>query len=330
MAKLLALAAALVMAPTALGDGLPVVGVDGGSTGVTAPGESVRYVTLPAGDLTIVARVQGDGGRIFRSMQLPGRFTIPAVAYDGSTSGLSADGSTLVLIRPRTAFPRARTPLAILDARTLQFRGSITLHGDFSFDALSRNGAWLYLIQYVDPTDPTQYRVRAFDVRAARLLPKPVVDPRERGEAMRGSPITRATSPDGRWAYTLYDGVGEHPFVHALDTQARTAHCVELQALAGRRDLYRLRLQASRDELVVSAPKGPVAVIDTKTFRVSDPAHGGGRSWMVGAVAIAVLLAVALGSANRLQRLQVLRRRRPGAGGDVRAHLLRLGRAGDD
>jgi hypothetical protein len=72
------------------------------------------------------------------------------------------------------------------------------------------------------------------------------VDPREPDEDMRGYPITRASSPDGRWAYTLYDGAGKHPFVHALDTQGRTAACIDLDGLAGRDDLYELRLIEAR------------------------------------------------------------------------------------
>ena len=62
--------------------------------------------------------------------------------------------------------------------------------------------------------------MRAYDLVRGRLLHAPVVDPRETDEKMRGNPISRALSPDGRWAYTLYDGGGGTPFVHALDTSA--------------------------------------------------------------------------------------------------------------
>ena len=44
------------------------------------------------------------------------------------------------------------------------------------------------------------------------------------GEKMGGSPLTRATSLDGRWAYTLYDGAGRTPFVHAPSPAAGTAN----------------------------------------------------------------------------------------------------------
>jgi hypothetical protein len=38
-----------------------------------------------------------------------------------------------------------------------------------------------------------------------------------------GMLITRAASPDGRFAFTLYAGAGEHQFIHALDTVGCTA-----------------------------------------------------------------------------------------------------------
>ncbi len=152
---------------------------------------------------------------------LDGRFTIPAVAYDGSPGGLSADGRTLVLINPRTGFPRRITTLAVLDTQRLRARDVIRLTGDFSFDAISPDGRLLYLVQYLSQRDPTRYLVRLYDLEAGRLLPEPIIDPREVGDVMRGTPITRAASPDGRWAYTLYDGAGEHPFIHALDTVGR-------------------------------------------------------------------------------------------------------------
>jgi hypothetical protein len=270
---LIGLVTAAVAAGVARADGLPVIGIEAGPGGVPAEDGSLRYVTLRAGADTVVAKVAQDGGEIVRSAFLPGRYAVPVVAYDGSAAGLSGDGRTLVLVRPRAAFPRKRTTFAVLDTNRLRKPQQITLAGDFSFDALSPGGGLLYLIQYVDPGDPTRYRVRAFDLEAGRLLRGEIVDPREPDEAMRGSPITRETSIDGRWAYTLYDGLGSHPFVHALDTTGRTAACIDLDALANRSDLYdlRLALAAGGRALEVRSGTKPLAVIDTTTFAVSEP-----------------------------------------------------------
>ena len=303
VAVLLAVGAtAVATAGSARADGLPVLGVDAGPTGVVTPTGSARYVTIPAGRRTVIARIRRDGGRIIRSSLLPGTFTIPAVAYDGSAGGLSADGRTLVLITPRTGFPRARTSLLVLGARGLAPRATIQLRGDFSFDAISPQGRLLYLIQYNHPNDPTRYLVRAYDLRRGRLLQAPVVDPKERGEKMRGNPLSRAVSPDGRWAYTLYDGAGGTPFVHALDTSGRTARCIDLDALAGSQYLWQLRLGVSRDgrTLTIRDGKGPELLVDTRTFTPRAPHTTQARSsadssvgWPLPALAAVVVLVAA-------------------------------------
>jgi hypothetical protein len=242
---LICCAAAIVAAPAALADGLPVLGVDVGPEGVAA--DAVRYVTVPSGHGTVLAATATHGGAILRWRVLPGSLTIPAVAYDGSASGLSADGKTLVLIQPRVAFPRARTKLVVLGTRHFTIHRTIRLDGDYSFDAISPRGRLIYLIHYQSVVDPNRYEVRAYDLRHARLLPKPVTVP---GEQMHGRPLTRATSRDGRFAYTLYDS-GDVPFVHALDTSTVSAKCYDLDQLKGVDTAnLRLRLGAARTLVV--------------------------------------------------------------------------------
>jgi hypothetical protein len=260
---------ALVAAGVARADGLPVLGIDVGGEGVVAPSGEERFVTVPAGEGTVVARVGTGDGRIVASSLLRGSLTIPAVAYDGSAGGLSGDGRTLVLIQPRVAFPRGATELAVVDTRRLAARERITLLGDFSFDAISPRGSVVYLIEYTSPVDPTRYLVRAYDVRGGRLLAKPVVDPTEPDEKMRGNPVSRAMGLGGRWAYTLYDGAGGEPFVHALDTAGRTARCVDLDALTGRNvSAMRLRLDPGGRTVSVLRRGQPVLAVDTRTFAV--------------------------------------------------------------
>jgi hypothetical protein len=147
------------------------------------------------------------------------------------------------------------------------------------------------------------------------MLPHPIVDPRERDEAMRGSPITRTTSADGRWAYTLYDGGGATPFVHALDTSRRTARCIDLDAIAGSKYLWRLRLNVSRDGsmLTIRDRKETELLVSTRTFEPrrpsaaqAVPATGSGLRWPlavlagVGALAVAGAL-IALGRRRHLR-----------------------------
>lgn len=314
-----ALAAVLglaLLAPTAAAaDGLPIMGVEGRDGVVSLDGAS-RYVTFPSAHSTLVARVQVQGGTIARYRTIPGAFTVPVVAYDGSASGISADASRLVLIRPRTGLAQKHTHLALLDTR-LQVRKQIVLRGDFSFDALSPDGSTAYLIQYLSLTrrnfNPSNYKVRALDTASGRLLPAPIVDPREPDEKMGGLPITRAMSSDGRWAYTLYSG-SEHPFVHALDTVGRTARCIDLDALRARDDLFQMRLQIAGGDLRVVKGDKPLLLVDTRTFAVAAPTrpapprppapHADGGEpplwpWALGALALLLLIA---GTARPLAR----------------------------
>jgi hypothetical protein len=290
----LALLAAIgAPAATARADGLPATGIDVGASGVATPGSPFRYVALRDGDMTLVARTAQQGGQVMLSRRIPGRFTIPAVAYDRSAGGLSADGETLVLIQPRPGFPRRQTGLALIDTPRLRAR-VVTLRGDFSFDAISPDGRWAYLVHYLSPRNPTDYEVRAYDVTNRRLVPGPIVDPEEPDERMGGIPISRASSPDGRWAYTLYDG--KEPFVHALDTAGRTAVCVDLPQLTGHSlTAMRLRTEGGGTRLVVTDKATPRLLIDTASFSVSGVAAGSGGDG--GGSPFAWLLALALFSA---------------------------------
>ena len=265
-------AALLASATSAAADGGPVE-ASYDPAGATAPGAPVRYVALYGKRSTIVAKVRRSGGEVVRSLALEGELAIPSVSVDGTADGLSADGRTLVLVRPRMRYERRRTVLTILDARRLRVRKRLTLRGDFAYDALAPDGRTLYLVQYLSG-DLTHYAVRAYDLRAGRLRPDPIVDPRERGEEMRGYPMTRLYGPRHRWAYTLYDGNGKEAFVHALDTVAGTARCIDLPML---RMQYaydaRLALRAGGRRVAVYEPHGrELATFDTRTFAASKPA----------------------------------------------------------
>jgi hypothetical protein len=298
---LAALALVAVLPATALADGLPAVGID--ARPLSAPGGELEYTTERAGaDTRLVERARYGG--VIRARRLAGSFSIPAVAYDGSPSGISADGRTLVLISPRKRYPRKRTTFAVVDARRLSMSRRISLRGDFSLDALSPDGGTMYLIEY-SPRRPGDYAVRAYDIGARRLYPQPVVDPREPDEPMTGAPVTRATSPDGRWAYTLYSSA-PHPFVHALDTERRTAVCIDLEEL--RRSMWGVTLQLHGPTLdVVDRLGTALARIDTRTHRVvrrpAAEVGDAGTSWLPMLAPTAVLaVMVALARRRRVAR----------------------------
>ena len=292
----LVLAAAFLLLPSAASAaGLPAEGVD--ATPLYVPGGKLEYRTERAGHATRLIESARYGGPV-RTRRLPGRLFIPAVAYDGAPSGLSADGRTLVLITPRHGFPRNRTTLAVVDVRSLRVRRSIELTGDFAVDAISPDGRTLYLIEYPS-RDITRYAVRAYDVRAGRLLTKPVVDPDEADEPMSGVPVSRLAGPHGRWQYTLYQSE-EHPFVHALDTERRTAVCIDLLDVT---DVWNSTLVLRGDRLELDRSGHMVATIDLRSHTATGApavptAHraaseDAGTSWLPLAAPTAVLLLVA-------------------------------------
>jgi len=241
-----ALAACAVAVSSAAADGGPAPGPLAGWKGVASPDGSERYVTIPAGARTVVAAVSVRDGTVLRFRSLRGgSWGIPAVAWDGTADGLSADGRTLVLARWLRAGQRS-TRFAVLDPHRMRPRSQVVLRGAFSFDAISPDGRTMYLIEYTAAKVATRYRVRAYDLAARRLLAQPIVDKREPDEPMTGAPITRAWSQDRAWAYTLYRRDGAKPFIHALDTVGRRAVCIDLDGWRGSQDgLWKLRLAMS-------------------------------------------------------------------------------------
>jgi hypothetical protein len=269
------LACALLTAtclPTAVAGaaGPPLPSSVSGSAGAVAPGGAERLLTRRAGRDTVVTAVRRGDREVLRSRRIRGRWSIPAVTLDGGTTGLSGDGGALVLARPTRSFPAPSTHLAILDAQRLTVRRKIHLPGFFTVDAVSPDGGRAYLVQYADSV--IDYRVRALDTSTGRLDRRDVVDPREPDEQMGGLALTRVTSRDGRWVYTLYGG-GSETFIHALDTVGRTAACIDLEMVSAGGDpsSIGLRQRADGKRLAVRENGRLVATVDTATFAVTEP-----------------------------------------------------------
>src|SRR4051794_17704393 len=109
-----------------------------GGSGATAANSSFTYIALPVpGKRSVIQAVDKAGGAVDRWRGLPGSYGVPLVASDGSTSGLSADGSTLVLVRNERYYPPRQTHLLVLDATTFKTRTSVTLRGFSGVDAVS-------------------------------------------------------------------------------------------------------------------------------------------------------------------------------------------------
>lgn len=242
-----------------------------GWNGVGAQNGGVRFVAFGMPKSTIVAAVRARDGHVVQSKVVRGFYGVPLVSYDGTAGGLSGDGKSLALASYGPLPGEAgKTRLVVLSTKTLNVRRLLVLRGSWSYDAISPDASTLYLVEHISAGQNPRYRVRVFDLKTNRLLPGAIVDRLEGEAVMGGQAVTRATSSDGRWAYTLYARQKLEPFVHALDTVRREAFCIDLPLDLNqqRQMMLRLKLVEDGQRLAVRAGSRIMADIDTETFRV--------------------------------------------------------------
>lgn len=248
----LALLALLLAAPAGAVGPWP-----GTVTSITSVTTGERFSVSSDGVTTkLVARHDGVG----RTASLTGTWRIPAITSTELPGGLSADGRLLVLAQPSST-PGLRTAsrFLVVATSTLAPVRSITVKGEFGYDAVSADRRTLYLIEHRDATNLNDYVVRAYDLVLGRLLAKPVVASGE-DTTMRGYPVARVATTRGTWVYTLYWRTDGSTFIHALATVQRRAVCLDLKWVAGTNGAWMARLELSRDgkRLLVHSPTGRV------------------------------------------------------------------------
>ena len=193
------------------------------------PGERWGSIvaTTPAGDTTIVKAITVQPELSAQDRSVPGSWRLPTIGQDTLPVGVSADGSTVVLVEDGPRADATMSRFAVLagggDARVIELRGS------FEFDALSADGSILYVVEHLPGPPEAHYQVRAVDLPSGRLRDAVIVDKRNLEESMGGWPITQARHGNGV-VFTLYRGA-EHPFIHALNTAEAWAVCLDLPAI---------------------------------------------------------------------------------------------------
>jgi hypothetical protein len=312
-----AVLALLAAAPVAAGDG-PGPFAQQGGPGVLVPpadGKSgpLRIVAVPAdnGKNTVLESIRTNDGQLWSYVDILGAYGIPSITYGTGGDSLSQDGRTLVLgqvgVAPTSGF-------LIYNTKTLRMTDSVALPGQFSFDALSPDASRMYVIQHLDAKygDYAHYVVRAVDLTTNKLLPGRIADHAQKSWVMDGFPVTRTTSPGGRWVYTLYQNGGNgYPFIHALDTVRGVAHCIGLPMTNG---LYNLQLSLHGRTLAVHWLSGrPWKNVNTATWAVTAARKTGFPWWLLSLGALPLAAAGAL----------LLRRRRHDAFDQELVELLR-------
>src|SRR3954470_21565218 len=165
---LLVTAAALLMPATASAAGGGLFPSYGG-VGASAPGSPFTYVAVQAKGSSVIQAVHREGGAVDRWRELPAGYGTAMVAIDGSMTGLSADGRTLVLVNIGKNYPPTTTKLLVLNAGNFKTKAKASLPGFSSLDAVSPDGRWAYLVHYTEPArNPAAYEVRAYDLQTGR------------------------------------------------------------------------------------------------------------------------------------------------------------------
>jgi hypothetical protein len=232
-----------------------------------------EIVATPSGAQTKVSDVLVQPGLGGPEIAIDGAWRLPTIGYDPMPVGLSADGSTTILVEatPSAEGPAAVSRFAVLNIAPLKAPAKIVeLQGSFEYDAVSSDGRILYVVEHL-PGEGSPYQVRAIDLPTGTMRAAVITDKRNLGEAMAGWPIAQLRSPIGV-VFTLYNGL-EHPFIHALDTTDAWAVCIDLPAtpVADQTAALHWGLAASPDWRTVYAANGKLgqlSVVDTTELTI--------------------------------------------------------------
>jgi hypothetical protein len=206
-----------------------------------------------------------------RSQSIDGDWRLPTIGADPAPMGVSADGRTIVLVEGGPGAGDGRSRFVIL-SRSFDAKPRIVeLDGSFEYDALSPDGATLYVIEHLAAPPEGHYQVRAVDTASGTLREGVVVDKQNLNEPMAGYPIAQLRQPNG-FVFTLYRGA-EHPFIHALSSADGWAICIDLPATGADDAAAALDwgLTASADGhavFAVNATLGLVAEVDPNDLSV--------------------------------------------------------------
>jgi hypothetical protein len=201
------------------------------------------YTAEAAGSATTVVATDPVSGRRLRSIELPGRWTIPVAAGTTPDGAVSGDGAQLVLAGEAGGGSSHFALLGTdLDSQPRRF----SLRGRYEFDAMAPDGSVLYLNEV---RADGRYRVRSYDVASAELLPRVVVEKTALGLLMEGEPVARAVDPSGSPVHTLYRGGPAGAFVHSLNTAEGTALCILVPDSRRAGPEWRLALDTEQGEL---------------------------------------------------------------------------------
>src|SRR5438309_7196488 len=222
-------------------------------------------------------------------LTLPGDYAFSNEGIAAPT-GFSPNGRWLVLV----GASGAESSFAVVDTSLVRLAAFAKVPGPFTYDAISDDGTSLYLIERITPQAAQAlpgvnvaygYRVRVYDVPAAKLSETLVVDVKLAAQTNGNNAETRidgimngiyqssVPSRDGGWNFSFYYNPNRGPFIHVLHLDSRSAFCIlDLPLVSGGYDKrlgWSLALTPSGKTLyAVNGPLGLVSSIDASTLKV--------------------------------------------------------------
>jgi hypothetical protein len=207
---------------------------------------------------TIIEGFDVEKGTTERYSSLLGQWTVAAVSATARWAALLGGSS---LVKPGSGEGEL-TRIDILDTRANSIVHAINLHGSFDVDAVSADGASLFLNQHIGGTGNDYYEIRVYDLISAKLLPDPV---REKGAdaVIQGGAIQQSATADGVKLLSVYLDTSRHvAFIHDLDLADSYPVSINLPSGIGNIDALRTySLALSPDEKEVYAVNVALGVI---------------------------------------------------------------------
>jgi len=181
--------------------------------GLTSQDHQRLYTATAANGQTTIAILNTRTGKTLHSFAIAGTYSTAGQSFENAV--ISPDGRWLAL--RQLGQGSNSTTIALVDTQARRQVKTIQLDGSFDLDAISSKGGMLYLLQDLKDVSG-HYYVRAYNIRASQLLSVIIADKSELNDPrMVGTALTRQTSANGSFAYTLYiDTAHNRAFVHIL------------------------------------------------------------------------------------------------------------------
>jgi hypothetical protein len=260
----------------------------------SADGRYAGALTRDGAGRPALVRLDPATGELGPPVPLDAGWLPRVIAPGGALCALTRTAATA---RPAA---RKRTPLLVISGAG---RREYDLTGVVEPDAFTRDGTGLFVLEWLPPDAPDQYRVRRLDLATGVLQPLLTRDksrvPPGAEEEMRGDGRQAVLSPDQAVLYTLYTHQpghrhtrdllagrpgGVHAFVHVLHLAQGWAYCLDLPEPfgAGPAEGHAVAVSADGQRLAVAdVTSGTVAYAGTTALtidRVVTVAAGAGSA----------------------------------------------------